>query len=92
MLHIHLPAVGGILGFALVFGGNSAVVWYAKTTKFPYISGVVPVIISWFTSPLLAALATLTMFVIIRTLVLRRQNSTKLAFFVGHHAECNRIW
>jgi phosphate/sulfate permease len=76
------PAVGGIIGFSLVFGGGDAVVWYAPAKEFPYIAGIVPVVISWFLSPLLAALITLVLFLLIRTLVLRRANSTKIAFWV----------
>ena len=37
-----------------------------------------PVVISWFLSPLLAALITLFLFLIVRTVVLRRPNSTKV--------------
>lgn len=43
---------------------------------------MIPIILSWFISPLLAALITLIMFVIVRTAVLRRANSTKLAFYL----------
>lgn len=74
--------IGGVLGFAMAFGGAGAVTWYATTKKFPYISGMVPVFVSWFLSPLLAALITLIIFIIIRTLVLRHQNSTKIAYWV----------
>lgn len=35
--------VGGIIGFALAFGGGSAVVWYEPKADFPYINGIVPV-------------------------------------------------
>jgi phosphate/sulfate permease len=84
-------AVGGIMGFALVFGGSNAVVWYAKSDKFPYITGIAPIVISWFASPLLAALATLVMFLIIRTLVLRRPNSTKLAYYVSKIWQFNHL-
>jgi sodium-dependent phosphate transporter len=65
-----------------VFGGSDAVVWYEPIKDFPYISGIVPVVISWFMSPLLAALITLVLFIIIRSVVLRRVNSTKIAFWV----------
>ena len=70
------------MGFALVFGGASAVVWYEPIKDFPYVAGVVPVVISWFLSPLLAALITFVLFLIIRTFVLRRANSTKIVFWV----------
>lgn len=74
--------IGGIMGFALVFAGADGVVWYEPTKDFPYVAGIVPIIISWFLSPLLAALITLVLFLIIRTLVLRQANSTKIAFWV----------
>lgn len=35
-----------------------------------------------FLSPLLAALITLILFLLVRTFVLRRQNSTRIAFYV----------
>jgi sodium-dependent phosphate transporter len=35
--------VGGIIGFALAFGGGNAVVWYEPKADFPYINGIVPV-------------------------------------------------
>jgi phosphate/sulfate permease len=69
-------------GFALAFGGGQAVSWYEPRPDFPYVRGIVPIVVSWFLSPLLAALITLVFFLIIRTFVLRRQNSTKIAFWV----------
>uniref|UniRef100_A0A383WJI0 Phosphate transporter n=1 Tax=Tetradesmus obliquus TaxID=3088 RepID=A0A383WJI0_TETOB len=74
--------IGGIIGFAMAFGGAGAVSWYAPRPDFPYVRGIVPIVVSWFLSPLLAALITLVFFLIIRTFVLRRQNSTKIAFWV----------
>jgi sodium-dependent phosphate transporter len=65
-----------------VFGGADAVVWFEPVKDFPYVGGIVPVIVSWFLSPLLAALITLVLFLLVRTLVLRRANSTKIAFWV----------
>ena len=74
--------VGGIIGFALVFGGANAVIWYEPKDAFPFIGGIVPIIISWILSPLAAALICFIMFLIVRTAVLRRANSTKLAYFL----------
>lgn len=74
--------IGGIIGFALVFGGGNAVVWYEPKADFPYVGGIAPIVVSWFLSPLLAALITLFLFLIIRTVVLRRKASTKIAFWV----------
>ena len=50
-------AVGAVLGFALVFGGQGAVVWNDKNivngvNAFPYSKGLVPVVCSWFVSPI----------------------------------------
>lgn len=74
--------IGGIIGFALVFGGGSAVIWFEPKNEFPFIGGIVPIVISWFLSPLAAALICLIMFLLVRTAVLRRKNSTKLAYFL----------
>ncbi|KAF6251745.1 phosphate transporter family-domain-containing protein [Scenedesmus sp. NREL 46B-D3] len=74
--------IGGIIGFSLVFGGGNAVVWYEPKADFPYVGGIAPIVVSWFLSPLLAALITLVLFLAIRTLVLRRANSTQVAFYV----------
>jgi phosphate/sulfate permease len=40
------------------------------------------IVISWFLSPLAAALIALVIFVAVRTVVLRRANSTSMAFYV----------
>lgn len=40
-------AVGGVLGFALVYGGASAVIWAGKTSTFPFYTGVVVIVVSW---------------------------------------------
>uniref|UniRef100_A0A383W377 Phosphate transporter n=1 Tax=Tetradesmus obliquus TaxID=3088 RepID=A0A383W377_TETOB len=73
--------VGGIIGFSLAYGGGNAVSWYEpKKGSLP--AGIVPIIISWFLSPIAAALVCLIIFILIRTLVLRRANSTKIAFWV----------
>ncbi|KAF6263080.1 phosphate transporter [Scenedesmus sp. NREL 46B-D3] len=73
--------VGGIIGFSLAYGGGSAVIWYEpKAGGLP--GGFVPIVISWFLSPIAAALVCLVIFLLIRTLVLRRANSTKVAFWV----------
>jgi hypothetical protein len=44
--------------------------------------GVVPIVVSWFLSPLLAAIICIFFFVTIRTFVLRRQNAVKLTFYI----------
>lgn len=84
--------IGGIIGFALAFGGGGAVLWYSPRPDFPYVSGIVPIIASWFISPLMAALICLIFFVAIRTLVLRRANSTNVAFWVLPFLLIFTIW
>jgi sodium-dependent phosphate transporter len=76
-------AVGGVIGFSLVFAGAKGVNWNKRTDTFPYVSGFVPVVLSWFISPVAAALVAGIIFLLIRTLVLRRQNSTKIAIWVS---------
>jgi sodium-dependent phosphate transporter len=45
-------------------------------------AGIVPIVASWFISPLMAALFCLLFFVVLRFAVLRRVNSTSIAFWV----------
>lgn len=44
----------------------------------------VPIVLSWFTSPLLCGLATAALFVVLRSAVLRRENSLQLTYVVSH--------
>eukprot|EP00877_Chromochloris_zofingiensis_P004930 jgi/Chrzof1/14438/Cz09g02260.t1 len=73
--------IGGIIGFALAFGGGAAVTWYEPKKDFPYVAGIVPVCLSWVVSPVAAGLVCLIMFLIVRTAVLRRRNSLKIAYW-----------
>lgn len=43
----------------------------------------VPVVVSWFISPLLSGLAASLLFLLVRTAILRRENSLQLAFWVS---------
>jgi phosphate/sulfate permease len=86
--HLELPVstthstIGGIIGFSLVNGGASSVKWVDPVPYFPYMEGVVPIVISWFISPLLAAAFAMSMFYMVRTLILRRRNSLHLGYFL----------
>lgn len=73
--------VGGIMGFALVYGGADAIIWSASIPDFPYVTGVVPIVISWITSPLFAAILAGMLYFFVRTGIMRRTNSTKLAYW-----------
>ncbi|EFJ51230.1 hypothetical protein VOLCADRAFT_79832 [Volvox carteri f. nagariensis] len=74
--------IGAVLGFALVWKGKSAVVWNDKVNAFPYSKGLVPVVCSWFVSPLCAGISAAFLFFINRLIILRRQNSTTLAIYM----------
>ena len=47
--------VGGIIGFSLVYKGVDGVVWTKSLPDFPYVTGVVPIVISWISSPIITA-------------------------------------
>ncbi|GFR46424.1 hypothetical protein Agub_g7931 [Astrephomene gubernaculifera] len=73
--------VGGVLGFAFVYGGRHAVVWLEPQEGFPYMGGLVPIVLAWFTSPLLSGVASTSLFLLVRTAILRRENSLQLALW-----------
>ena len=68
--------VGGMIGMTLVLGGIDCVIWYKPLTTFPYIGGVSGIIISWFISPLFSAIIAMSLFSILRILVLRHDFNT----------------
>lgn len=76
-----LSAVGGVMGFALVYGGGKAVIWVAKTKSFPYVSGVVTIVASWFISPLIAGLMSYILYTLLRLFVLRGPGSPRKAIW-----------
>jgi phosphate/sulfate permease len=71
------------MGFALVFAGGKGVVWFRPKPDFPYVDGFVPVVLSWFISPVASGIVAAILFLLVRTLVLRRINSTKIAIWVS---------
>ena len=74
--------VGGMVGMTLVTGGTDCVIWYASTDSFPYIGGVISIVISWFISPIFSALIAGFIFYITRALVLRRSNSFEKSYIL----------
>lgn len=69
--------VGGMIGMTMIARGSSCVVWYAKTSQFPYVKGVVAIIVSWLLSPILSGVFASLLFIILRNLILRSSNSYK---------------
>jgi sodium-dependent phosphate transporter len=65
-----------MIGMTLVLGGIDCVIWYKPLTTFPYIGGVSGIIISWFISPLFSAIIAMSLFSILRILVLRHDFNT----------------
>lgn len=53
-------AVGGVLGFALVYGGASAVIWAGRTSTFPFYTGVVVIVVSWRAASMMGTLNMMT--------------------------------
>ena len=75
--------VGGMIGMTLVARGSECVIWTKKADEFPYVKGVVAVIISWLLSPVISGAFAFVFFVTLRTLVMRSEHSysrTAVAF------------
>ncbi|GET85554.1 phosphate-repressible phosphate permease-like protein [Leishmania tarentolae] len=75
----HHAVAGGIVGFALVYGGEDAVVWAGRKSTFPYVSGCTPIVISWVTSPVLSGIAAVVLYSMARWLLLERTFAVRLA-------------
>ena len=74
--------VGGIMGFSLVYRGVDGVVWSKSITEFPFVQGFVPILISWFTSPLLCALLSAFIYQCLRYFILRSKNNARRAIYL----------
>ncbi|KAL4434398.1 hypothetical protein ABPG75_000839 [Micractinium tetrahymenae] len=74
--------VGAVIGMSMVAAGADSVVWSKHKDSFPFLDGVSVIVISWFTSPLLCAIAGAALFLFTRHAVLRRQNSYKLSLWM----------
>ncbi|ORC89089.1 phosphate-repressible phosphate permease [Trypanosoma theileri] len=72
---------GGIMGFALVYGGGGAVSWAKKQDDFPFVAGFVPIVVSWFISPLFTGIAAAIIYGLVRFLVMRPANSVQRAVY-----------
>lgn len=75
--------IGGIIGFSIAHAGSKGVLWIQPDpASFPPYKGVVPIVLSWFISPILTALASAIIFTGTRTLILRRPNSYTRVWFL----------
>jgi sodium-dependent phosphate transporter len=74
--------IGAIMGFALAYDGVNAVNWAKPEPKnIPPYTGVVPIILAWFIAPVLTAAGSVIIFLLVRTLVLRRPNALTLSYW-----------
>ena len=69
--------IGGMIGMTMVARGSSCVTWIAKSDQFPYVKGVVAIIISWLLSPVISGLFASALFFVVRSLILRSEDSYK---------------
>lgn len=72
--------IGALIGTGLVFDGKDAIVWISDGSGLEKMKGVVGVVSSWFISPVLSAIFALTLFLVVRTLVLRSKMPVRNAF------------
>lgn len=72
---------GGVLGFALVYGGVGAVHWAQPKSEFPYVGGVAPIVASWFISPLLTGAVAAAIYATVRFTVLKAKNAARRAMW-----------
>lgn len=73
--------IGSVIGFTLVWKGSDAVIWMEATDDFPFVKGIVPIIISWFTSPILSCAISSIIFGLNRYFILKKKNSAKIAYY-----------
>jgi sodium-dependent phosphate transporter len=73
--------IGSVIGFTLVWKGADAVIWVQTTDEFPFVKGIIPIIISWFTSPILSCIISSLIFSGNRYFILRNKNSAKIAYY-----------
>ena len=67
--------VGGMIGMTIALKGARCVTWYEEKDLFPYVGGVAGIVLSWVISPVASAAIASTLFAIIRSVILRSQNS-----------------
>jgi sodium-dependent phosphate transporter len=64
--------VGGMIGMTIVIAGGECVIWYKYVDNFPYIGGVSGIVLSWFISPVFSAIISSSIFLCLRSFVLRK--------------------
>eukprot|EP00501_MAST-03F_sp_TOSAG23-6_P001201 GSMAST32.ASY1.ANO1.1245.1 assembled CDS len=72
--------VGSIVGMTMVLADINCVKWYERIDTFPYISGISGILVSWFVAPVLSTIFANALFLIVRTFILRSNNSYERAY------------
>ncbi|TFJ83483.1 hypothetical protein NSK_005215 [Nannochloropsis salina CCMP1776] len=76
--------IGGIIGFAWVYRGFNGVNWMEyDPTMWPPYRGILPIVLSWFIAPGMAALAAGIIFGFCRYFVLRHADAERRAIYVA---------
>ena len=73
--------VGGIMGFSLVYKGVDGVVWLKSIPDFPYVSGFVPIVISWVSSPIICAVISGGIYSTIRYVIIKSPNAVQRSVY-----------
>jgi solute carrier family 20 (sodium-dependent phosphate transporter) len=73
--------IGGMIGMTIAIKGSNCVIWYEQKDNFPYIGGVIGMIISWFVSPVLSGCISSSLYYIIRQCILRKNYESKYIYF-----------
>ena len=73
--------VGGIMGFSLVYKGVDGVVWLKSIPDFPYVSGFVPIVISWVSSPVICAIISGGIYSTIRYTIIKTPNAVQRSVY-----------
>tara|TARA_B100001094_G_C18152847_1_gene784670 strand:+ start:230 stop:1945 length:1716 start_codon:yes stop_codon:yes gene_type:complete len=73
--------VGGMIGMAMAAGGANCVIWYKPKDQFPYVGGVIGIVLSWLFSPILSMILSMIIYGITRVAILRQKDSFKRSFY-----------
>ena len=69
--------VGGMIGMTIALAGTDCVIWYKQVDSFPYVGGVIGIVMSWVISPLFSGLLSSLLFALVRSQVLRYSYESK---------------
>mmetsp|Transcript_15258 Transcript_15258/g.15398 ORF Transcript_15258/g.15398 Transcript_15258/m.15398 type:complete len:520 (+) Transcript_15258:46-1605(+) len=74
--------IGGIMGFALSYRSDGVLWIKDDPDSIPPFKGVVPIVVAWFFAPTATATGSASLFLLVRTFVMRSENSYNRSFYV----------